>query len=219
MQIRAQHAGCGVDDADGVAFAECADRCVRAELGRPEHLAAVDVADTAHDPLIEQHLGDAGGRFRVGQQQVDDLAEVGVGLAQVGPQPAHARMAAPIGLAIGLDGRGVEAHGDPVVDLDRRPHLRIGTTPVVAAPVQVPRAGHAHVGVEDEPVVPFDLEMLAVALDRLDDPAGLRNRADEPGRIEAKHRLAGERSSQGAGRSMDRVAFGHRTSMVRHAPG
>ena len=55
--------------------------------------------------------------------------------------------------------------------------------------------------------------------DRLDDPSGLRDRADESGRIEAKHRLAGERSSQGACRSMDRVAFGHRTSMVRHTPG
>ena len=35
--------------------------------------------------------------------------------------------------------------------------------------VQVPRAGHAHVRVQHEAVVPHDLEVLAVALDQLDD--------------------------------------------------
>ncbi len=219
MQIRAQHPSCGVDHSDGVVFAERADRGVRAQLDRPEHLAPVDVADATHHALIEQHLGDAGARIGIREQQVDDLAEVGVGFAEIWPQAAHAGMSAPIGPAIGLDRRRVEAHRHPVVDLDRGSHLRVRTPPVVATPVEVPRPRHPHVGVEDEAVVPLDLEMLAVALDGLDDPSGLWDGADESGRIEAKHRLAGERCSQGAGRSMDRVAFGHQVTMVRHAPG
>ncbi len=192
---------------------------VRAQLGRPEHLTAIDVADAAHDPLIEQHLTEASRRIGIGEQQVHHGTEVGVSRAEIRPQPAHSGMTSLVDVSIGLDVRRVEAHGHPVGDLDRRPHLRVRTPPVVAGPIQMPRAAHTHVGVEHEPVVPLDHQMLAVTLDGLDDPTRSWRRTDETRGIEPHHRLAGERCTHGAGRSVDRVAFGHRTCMVGPAPG
>ena len=56
-----------------------------------------------------------------------------------------------------------------------------------------------------------------MALDLLDDPAGLRAGADQPRGVEAKHGPAHQRRTHGAGRSVDRVAFGHRPSWyARH---
>ena len=63
----------------------------RAELGRPQHLAPVDVADAAHHPLIEQHLAEPGLRIGIREHQIDDLAEVGVGLAEIRTEPTHPR--------------------------------------------------------------------------------------------------------------------------------
>jgi len=48
----------------------------------------------------------------------------------------------------------------------------VGTLPVLAFAVEVPHPAHPHVGVQDDAVVPLDLEVLAVALDRLDEPPG-----------------------------------------------
>ena len=102
----------------------------------------------------------------VGQQQLDAAAEVGVGAAQVRPEPAEAGVAAGVGRAVRLDDRGVEADRRPAVDLDQRPHLVVRPLPALAGAVEVPRPAHPHVRVQDDAVVPLDLEVLAVALHR-----------------------------------------------------
>ena len=182
-------AGRGVDEHDRVVVGEVADVRPRAQLGRPEDLAAVDVADPAHHTLVEHHVTKARLGLRVGQQQVDDVAEVGRRLAQVGTEPATTGMPAPVGLAIRLDDRRVEAHRHPLGGLDRGPQLVVRAAPRLLGAVEVPRPGHPHVGVRGQPVVPRDLEVLAVALDGLDGAPGLRHRADETRGVEAQHRV------------------------------
>ena len=75
----------------------------RAELDRPEHLGAIDVADPAHHPLVEEHLRDPGPHVGESEDQVDDLAEIGVRMAEIGAEAAHAGMPATVGLTVRLD--------------------------------------------------------------------------------------------------------------------
>ena len=77
----------------------------RAELDRPEHLGAIDVADPAHHPLVEEDLRDPGPRVGESEHQVDDLAEIGVRMAEIGAETAHAGMPATVGLTVRLDDR------------------------------------------------------------------------------------------------------------------
>ena len=102
-------------------FGQRADLGERAQLDRPQHLAAVHVADPAHHPLVEQDLGDSRGGVGYRQHEVDDRTEIGVGMAQVRTETAHARMTSPVGFAVGLHDRCVEAHGDqPSTSIDAR---------------------------------------------------------------------------------------------------
>ena len=93
------------------------------DLARPEHLAAIDVADAVGDVLVEQGLAHRGELIVEVVEPVDALVEIGVGSAEVGPVWAEAGMPVAVELAVGLDDRCVEAHGDPVGGLHLHPHL------------------------------------------------------------------------------------------------
>ena len=93
--------------------------------------------------------------------------------------------------------------------LDQHAHLANGTAPRLTDPVQVPGAGHPHVRVQRQPVVPHDLHVLAVRLDALDDPPLGRMRPHEPGRLEGDDRLADQCDPQRRGRPVDRVPLRH----------
>jgi hypothetical protein len=179
-----------------------------------EDLAAEHVAEPAEDPGVEQHLGDGGVGIVVGPQQLDAAIEVGVGPGEVGPEAAQPRVAGGVGAAVRLDEGGVEADGAPAVDLDERPQVVMRALPAVAIAVEVPRAAHPHVRVQDDAVVPFDLEVLAVALDGLDQPAGTGRDPDELGRLEADHLLVDQRRPQRGSRPVDGVALRHRPFTV-----
>jgi len=105
-----------VDDHHRVGRRQVTDVRPRAELGRPQHLAPIHVADAHHHVLIEQHVAQSGVGFGIGEQQLDRLLEIHGGRGEIGAEPAAARMATRIRLAVGLDVRRVEADRDPVVD-------------------------------------------------------------------------------------------------------
>ena len=132
-EVRPQHRRRRVDQADRVVFGERADAGERAELGRPQHLGAIDVADTAHHPLVEQDLGEPG--LRVGDTTARRLTTSPrsvSALQRSGPSRPMPGMPATVGLTVRLDERGVETDGHPALDLDRRPHLVVRATPAVA---------------------------------------------------------------------------------------
>ena len=132
--------------------------------------------------------------------------------------PAQPGVAGGVGAAVRLDDGSVEAHGAPPVDLDERPQVVVRTLPALALAVEVPQPAHAHVGVQDDAVVPLDLEVLAVALDRLDHPPGPGRDPDEPRRLEPDHLLVDQRRPQRRGRPVDGVALRHCTAHGRSPP-
>ena len=127
---------------------------------------------TPQNTLVQQHRGEGCPRVVVGEQQLDAATEVGVGATEVRPDPTEAGMAAGVGHAERLHERSVEAHRLPPGDLDEHAHLVVRAHPRVAAAVEVPRTAHPQVRVQHHGVVPHDLDMLAVALDRLDRAPG-----------------------------------------------
>src|SRR6056297_3551921 len=216
-EVGPQHRRCTVRQADRVVFGERADLRERAEPDAPQNLAPEHVAETVHHPLIEQHLGHPRLGVGVGEQQVDDLAEIGVVAAEIGAQTPHPGMTALVGASVGLDDGGAEAHRCPVGDLDRCTHLAERAPPSVGTAVDVPGPVHAQRRVEDEPVVPFDLEVPSTPLGMLDDAPRLGGRPDEHWGIEPQHLPAGERCSQSTRRPKNRIAIGHRTVSLRAA--
>ena len=74
--IDPEHLGGGVDDQQRVVLGQVADVGPRAELGGPQHLAPVDVADTLHDVLVDEHVTQTRLTIRIRQQQVDRFAAV-----------------------------------------------------------------------------------------------------------------------------------------------
>ena len=128
-QVRPQQPGGDVDQPHRVGLREVGDPGERAQLARPQHLAPVHVAEPAEHPLVEQHLGDGRLRVVVGEQRLDAPSEIGVRPAEVGPEPAEARMAAGVGVPVGLDDGGVEAHGLPPVGGDERAQVAVRAPP------------------------------------------------------------------------------------------
>ena len=207
-----------VHDADRIGLGQLADRGERADSRGPQGLAAIHVADAEHHSLIEQHFAQPSRGILVRQEKVDDEAEVGIGLCEVRSETSTSRVAPFVGSPVRLDVVRVEAHGDPVLVLDRHVHLFVRATPLLSLAVDVPRPGSAQVGVQDHPVVPLDLEMLAVRFDVFDGAARLWHRADESRRVEPGHRLATERRPQGAGSSMNGDFLRHlEAHSTRHA--
>ena len=78
-RLATQHGrGRRVDELRAVGRVERRDRGERVHLARPQHLAAVHVADAAGDVLVEQHLGDRRRLVVVVVQPVDALVEIGI---------------------------------------------------------------------------------------------------------------------------------------------
>ena len=179
------------------------------QLARPQHLAAVDVAEAAEHPLVEEHLADRGAPVVVGEEQLDTPVEVGVDAAQIGTESPEPRVPRDSRLAIRLDRRGVEAHGRPRRRLDDGAHLAVRSLPDVVLAVEVPEARPAQVGVEDDAVVPLDLEVLADALHTDDGAARLGHDPDQLGGVEADHLLVDEGDPQRRGGVVDGVPLRH----------
>ena len=146
---------------------ERGDRGQRVHAAGPQHLALVDVAHARGDALVQQQLGRRGRLVAELGDALHALGHVDVRVAQVRPErgPPAGVVGEVLGLE-GLDHGGVEAHGLEALDLDDRPHAAGALAPPLARPVQVPRAGHPHVGVEDGAVVPADLDVLPAASTR-----------------------------------------------------
>ena len=75
----------------------------------------------------------------------------------------------------------------------------------------MPGAGHSHVGVQHEAVVPGELQVFAVTVHGLDHAAWLGQRPDQPTGLDVDQWLADERDAQGGGSSVDRVTLRHDT--------
>jgi hypothetical protein len=123
-----------------------------------------------------------------------------------------------VGEVLGLErlhDRSVEAHGLESLDLDDGPHAARALPPPLARSVQVPGAGHAHVGVEDGPVVPADLDVLAAAVDALDDGTDGGASALQAGGLEPGHDLLQQRGPERRGGPMDGVTLGHGSEVTR----
>ena len=123
-------------------------------------------------------------------------------------------MAMRVELAVRLDGASTEAHGRKTVDRDAYPQLRGRLAPPLAAAIQVPHSAEQQVGVQDQTIVPNDVELLATALDELDDTTGRGHRSIEVRCLERQHGPANQGRSQRSGRAVNRFPFGHSRMVV-----
>ena len=119
IEVDAQHPRCSGEQHLRLAAIETADGCVRVQAARPQHLAAVDVADARRHSLVEQHLADrALGVARAGA--TDGVVEVDAGDAQVRPERAKHLMALDRRVVEQLDHRRIEADGDRARHLEHQ---------------------------------------------------------------------------------------------------
>ena len=130
---------------------ERAELRARIEPARPEHLALVDVADAAAEPLVEEHVADL----------LVAVAEAAMRATQTAGRRRRGTGRGRATRGRGDDGRsstrktstsGALKHtaSQPSTWITTRAALQ-ALPPVLAQPVQVPRARHAHVGVQHEP--------------------------------------------------------------------
>lgn len=84
-----------------------------------------------------------------------------------------------------------------------------GFPPRLAGAVQVPAAGHAHVGVESETSREVDQQVLANGSHRENHLAGVRVSTHQSGRVEPLEGPADQRGCQAGCGSVDGVAFGN----------
>ncbi len=180
-------------------------------------LGFVDVADPASDVLGEQKLPDRPMAL-VGCTS-GDLVEVGGGSQQVGPQALQLAMGSELERRQQLDHRCVEASDGVPGSLESDPQLSGWPTPTLPTPIDVPGAGHAHVGMEVAPVIETDQQMLSAGLDALH-RASFDQRRVDAGEVRSNRcdLLRSESSSESAGRSMDRITLGHGPSLSLARP-
>ena len=101
----------------------------------------------------------------------------------------------------------------PLVDADCDEHLALRAAPPLTWVIEVPRTGHAEMGVQHDAVVPGELEVLSEALDLLDHTTDLRTDTLQIRRFEGNHGSPDQRRPQGRCCSVDRVALGHPSSV------
>ncbi len=196
----------GLDQTAPNVNVDLAHRGERAEATGEQHLALEHVPDPAGDALIEQGHGD--GLARLGDREpVHGGREVGVGETQVGPEMPGGVVDGAINERADV-GRG-EAHRLPTLDPDDHAGEVGGLAPPLSRLVQVPRAGHLHVGLQDEPSLKVNEQMLSPRLDRSDNIAHPRAVTPQAFRIEAGHGSPGQRGAQPTGGSVNGVTFGH----------
>src|SRR5262249_21946049 len=181
----------------------------RMDSRQEEGLGAVDVAHTGQDALAEERIPDRPARpllesrsramrvevtaQRIGSQPVEDLPA-----SKLRNQLARRR---PDQVRCDFPRRQPHAHG--------RPRLR----QPAAMPVEPAR--HPEVDVDDEPAAPVMEEMLAVRLRRQESPPLQLPRfpGDPPLRRAAPAPLPSEVAVMDPREAMNRVAFGHDTSL------
>ena len=88
-----------------------------------------------------------------------------------------------------------EAHGNPISDTNDHSRTMRWLTPSLTNPIHVPRAGHPHVRVHHDTVVPHDLQMFAVAPNFLDGLPNPRGDTGQTRSLESHHLLADQRNS------------------------
>ena len=208
-QVGAQHLVGEPHELVAFVFAQLADSRPRAQLARPQQFAAIHVADSAHHALVEQHFGHGRLGRVVRHHAPHALVDVGRFVAQVGAELAENRMSSRIKIAVRLHHGRRETHRDPICDADHHTRALRRLAPSLARVVHVPRTGHPHVRVQDDAVVPHDLEMLAATADFFDGLADARHEAFEPRRLESHHLFSDEGDTQRCSCAINRVAFGH----------
>ena len=183
-------------------------------LRRPQNLAAKHVADPARHLLIEERFGDRRIEIAVPAERFDRRVLVGRWITQIGARPTVARVAMRVELAIGLDGASAEANGCEAVNRDPDPELSRRLSPPLAGAVQVPHSAEQKVGVQDQTVVPHDVELHAMALNEFDHPAGRGHRTGEMRCLERQHGPSNQGRSQRCGRAANCFPLGHSRMVV-----
>ncbi len=132
----------------------------RVDAVHPERLALVDVADARADPLVEQQLTE---RRRLRQpSSPHDFFRVEPLRQDVWAQVFNG----PAAVAHHLYDRRREEDGDRIIETEHRPRAALRLPPTLTGSVEMPGAGHPHVGVQgDLAVEPHD-EVLSDRLDR-----------------------------------------------------
>jgi len=195
-QVGPQHRGGRIDNANRIVLGQRVNPSERTQLLGPQHLATMNVANTTHHSLVKQDFTNRSRTVSIRQKQVDNPTEVGGGLTEIGAEAPHSWVASLVGRAVRLDGRSIEAHGDPAIDFDRYGHLVVRLVPLLTLAVNVPRAGHSEMRMKHNIVVPHRFDVFTVALDPFDHSPGLGRRTNQAWSIESHHGLARERCSQ-----------------------
>ena len=144
--------------ADGRRRSTSAERRAGVEPQAKQASRLVDVADAGRDPLVEQRLAERRCRARPGRRPARRRRRArrpGASRPGTGRGRACARASgSPTAAVVGLHDRRLEAHGHPAaVGTDHGPG-QVGAAFCHRSPlpVHVPRARHAQVGAQGEPV-------------------------------------------------------------------
>jgi hypothetical protein len=202
----------GADEAGELDDAESGDFAERVYVAGEAEFGFEDIADAGEDRLGEKGFGD----FCVVMcaEAAEDFGVVVFGGEDVGAELIEALAATErVG---GVEFGDGDVEGDSV-DLRRSnedAHVEAMAFPFFVGAVDVPAAGHEHVGEEDEVAGEMDEEPFSVGFDFFDGAAG-DGRVDfdafefgEDG-FERGDGLIGERAMERAGGAEDCVAFRH----------
>jgi hypothetical protein len=214
----------GVDHGFHLALGDGAHAAERINSGGEGDLAFVDVAESGHDALVEEDDSDLvagmrGGTFTEGGDSAFDAEGVG---EDVGAEAGDLRVSCEGARGVELGELNVEDDGLHLAAGDGDAHVAPRHKPLFARAIDVPRAGHEHVGGEDEVARKVDEAPLPLRLDALDGAAyewGLVVDAGQLGELgfEGGDDAASDGFLEGSGGSVDCVAFRHETSCLLDA--
>ena len=137
-------------------------------------------------------------------------------MQQIGAESARARVTMTIELTEGLDDWSVETHRHPIGNFDTHAQLFGGLVPMLADPIQAPRAREPMLCVQGESVVPHDLEMSAVDVHLFDDATDNGRGTRQRWRGETDSWLTDQRGSQRRGGAMGCITIEHATHNSAH---
>ena len=218
IAIAAQELARGEDHPAKLGVVDISDLRPGPRAGDEQRLVLDLVPDSRKGALVEEGGGDIALRLRA--QPANALVEIEVIGDHIRPELGNHGMERHFTGGHELDdGRGL-AGGDVLVRADHDARLGRGEPPALPRSVHVPLPLHAHVRVEDHVLSirrERDQEVLAIRLDRLhraaDHPATRRRGSHlRRNEIESGDHATGERATEHARRTKDRVAFGHSAS-------
>jgi hypothetical protein len=171
-----------------------------------------DVADAGEDRLREKGFSDFG--VGMGAETAKDFGVVVLGGEDIGAELIEGVSATKRVGGVELGDGDIEGDGVDFRRADDDAHVEAMALPFFVGAVDVPTAGHEHVGEEDEPAGKMDEHPFAVGFDFFDGAAG-DGRVDfdafefgEDG-FEGGDGLVCERAVERAGGAEDCVAFRH----------